>query len=110
MNRRTFMRLLAGAAVAPAIGPPTPAEAAPAIKFWLAQKEILRACNTTVQTYGRGIHYVYFGVTYTFKADNVGEKEVTIPAGTLMCWADFPRMPLDGPYRICRMVKSAWKG
>ncbi len=103
------MSLLAGVAVAPAIGLPTPAEAAPAI----AQ---------TTGTYGTGVRYPYWASYYAEYSYTTEECEaaikkamdkmvftppysgpqtlnITIPAGTAMVYTDESR----------QVVKPAWK-
>lgn len=61
LNRRGFMRIVAGALAIPAIGLPAVAPGAPAISW-------------TIQTYSGKAHYVYLAATYQFEADNVKES------------------------------------
>ncbi len=91
------MRLLAGVAVAPAIGLPTPAEAAPALKTIPVVYQSISGWATG--TYAGKAHYVYLAATYQFEADNVSKSGFTIPAGTAMVYTDEGR----------QVVESAWE-
>lgn len=121
MNRRGFMKLIAGAAAIPVIGLPKPAGEAPAIKLWPMQERMLEVMETDyVYVVGRGDRwYRYYCICYddpvimaeldakmkkamdkmVFKPPYDGPQTLTIsvPAGTMMVYADDD----------CRIVRPA---
>ncbi len=97
MNRRAFMSLLAGAGLAPAIGLPTPTEAAPALKLWPMQEQVLETNYRYIVCFGERLYYT-LTLPPRVKWSHIGDIENwPVPAGTAMCYTDDDRV-----------VKSAW--
>ncbi len=96
IDRRTFMRIMAGAVAGPVIGLPTPTEAAPAPidlgEVWGIDWGT--GCSRYIIYLDRVVIFDSEWPAPRAKWSHVHNPEEWED------WSDFPRMPLDGEYRI----------
>ena len=93
------MRLMAGTAAIPAIGLPGPAEAAPITGVTVEQA--VEVARMTLRDMPRGCYIYYCG--HRIRYDPTWPEAGFVVWSHVHCaddWDDFPRMPLDGPYKI----------